>query len=339
MEIDGTWPVSRNASGFKKQQRSYVETHPPHLLSGMLRCGSCGAAMGQVSGKSGGYYGCLGGAKRACANRLLVPRKLIERCIIMALRERIADPQMLAAVLARVEENLKQLLAHVPQQIKEKRVALATEERRVANFVEFIGEGKGTRALATALGEAERRVETLRMELDLLTSTASAMFQTPPLEWIADRVRSLDATLAKDTTRSALVLREALGTITLRPLTPAVGRPYYHAETALQVLNLLQDPEDGSNSLRKWRRGNRTPVRRLRRPCPRVLRSRQVFGIPTMATLAHTRSEQRFPVDLERFWNVRSGHCFKRPIDAQHEHATLKSAGRKALGVRASLPA
>jgi hypothetical protein len=215
--------------------------------------------MGQVSGKSGGYYGCLGGAKRACTNRLLVPRKLVERRIIMVLREQIADPQMLAAVLARVEENVKQLLAHVPQQIKEKRLALATEERRVANFVEFIGEGKGTRALSTALGEAERHVETLRMELDLLTSTASTMFQAPPLEWIADRVRSLDVTLAKDTTRSALVLREALGAITLRPLTPEVGRPYYQAETALQVLNLLQDPEDRSNSLRQWRRGESNP--------------------------------------------------------------------------------
>ena len=259
MEIDGTWPVARKASGFEKQQRSYVVTHPPHLLSGMLRCGSCGAAMGQVSGKSGGYYGCLGGAKRACANRLLVPRKFVERRIIMALREQIADPQILAAVLARVEENVKQLLAHVPQQIKEKRLALATEERRVANFVEFIGDGKGTRALSTALGEAERHVETLRMELDLLTSTASTMFQAPPLEWIADRVRSLDVTLAKDTTRSALVLREALGAITLRPLTPEVGRPYYQAETALQVLNLLQDPEDRSNSLRQWRRGESNP--------------------------------------------------------------------------------
>jgi hypothetical protein len=211
--------------------------------------------MGQVSGKAGGYYGCLGGAKRACANRLLVTRKLIERRVVTALRDRIAEPQVLASVLVRVEENVKQLLAHVPQQIKEKRVALASEERRVANFVEFIGEGKGTRALTTALSEAERRVETLRAELELLTSTASAMFQAPPVEWIARRVDALAETLARDTTRSALVLREALGPITLRPLIPEVGRQYYQAKTSLQVLNLLQDPDDGSNSLRKWTRG------------------------------------------------------------------------------------
>ena len=37
-EIDGTWPKRRAATGFEVQQRSYVATHPPHLLSGMLRC-------------------------------------------------------------------------------------------------------------------------------------------------------------------------------------------------------------------------------------------------------------------------------------------------------------
>ena len=49
-------------------------------------------------------------------------------------------------------------------------MALAGEERRVANFVEFIGGGKGTCALATALSEAEGRAEALRAELDLLKS-------------------------------------------------------------------------------------------------------------------------------------------------------------------------
>jgi hypothetical protein len=132
-------------------------------------------------------------------------------------------------------------------------------ERRVANFVEFIGDGKGTQALATALGEAERRLETLRAELNLLTDAASTVFETPPLEWIARRIRSIDELLARDTTRAALALRESLGTVTLPPVGVEVGRPYYQAETALQVLNLLQDPDDGSNSLRKWRRGESNP--------------------------------------------------------------------------------
>ncbi len=263
-EIDRTWPVAQKARGFEKQQRSYVETHPPHLLSGMLRCGTCGAAMGQVSGKGGGYYGCLGATKRACTNRLLVARKVVERRVVGAVREQIESPRALADVLARVEENVRRLLAHVPQQIKEKRVALASEERRVANFIGFIGDGKGTRALATALADTEQRVEALRAELELLMSTAATTFEAPPIEWIARRVRTLDEVLARDITRSALVLREALGPVTLRPISVTVGRPYYQAETTVQVLNLLQDPDDGSNSLRKWRRGESNPRPKVR---------------------------------------------------------------------------
>jgi len=55
------------------------------------------------------------------------------------------------------------------------------------------------------------------------------------------------------------------------PVTPRVGRPYYQAETALQVLELIQDPEGGSNSLSWWRRWELNPRpgtlsrRRLRR--------------------------------------------------------------------------
>lgn len=84
-EIARTWPRRSGKRGFEGRQRSYVETHPPHLLSGALRCGVCGGAMGQVSGKGAGYYGCLGAAKHACANRLLVPRRLTERKVVDSL--------------------------------------------------------------------------------------------------------------------------------------------------------------------------------------------------------------------------------------------------------------
>lgn len=36
------------------------------------------------------------------------------------------------------------------------------EARRIASFVELIGDGEGTRALATTLTEAEQRLEALR---------------------------------------------------------------------------------------------------------------------------------------------------------------------------------
>ena len=50
-------------------------------------CGSCGAAIAQVSGKSGGYYGCLAAAKGACQNKTLVRRTLAERVVLEAVAD------------------------------------------------------------------------------------------------------------------------------------------------------------------------------------------------------------------------------------------------------------
>ena len=45
--------------------------------------------------------------------------------------------------------------------------------------------------------------------------------------------------------RSALLLRELLGPITLTPVVPAAGRPYYMARTHFDTLKLLEnlDPD------------------------------------------------------------------------------------------------
>jgi len=258
-EIDATWPQRRQGRGFEKQQRSYVSTHPPHLLSGALRCGTCGGAIGQVSGKAGGYYGCLGGAKNTCDNRLLVRRRLAEHRLLDEVARQVADPDALRYVLGRVEDEVRRLNANLPDELKLKRAALAAEERRVANFVEFIAEGKGTRALGQALEEAERKLEALSQEVGVIEAARATMFKAPPLEWIQERTRRLQPLLEQETEGSALLLRGVLGPVKLTPVAPEVGRPYYRAETAIQVLDLLQDPDDGSNSLRKWRRGESNP--------------------------------------------------------------------------------
>jgi Recombinase zinc beta ribbon domain len=62
--------------GFSAQQGSREKYFPTHLLSGAMVCGKCGATIAQVSGKGGGYYGCIGATKGACDNKLLVRRSL-----------------------------------------------------------------------------------------------------------------------------------------------------------------------------------------------------------------------------------------------------------------------
>jgi hypothetical protein len=74
----------------------------------------------------------------------------------------MSPPEPIRYVLERVQEEVRKLYAHVPETIRLEETELTAEERRLGNFIDFVGEGRGTRALAKALEESERKVEGLR---------------------------------------------------------------------------------------------------------------------------------------------------------------------------------
>jgi len=251
----------------QEDQGGRARHFPTHLLSGTMVCGKCGAAIAEVSGKGGGYYGCLGAAKGACDNKMLVRRKLTERIIVKALQEQLSEPGHIRYVLEQVEEEVRKLYSHIPETIRLKETERSTEERRLANFVEFVGEGRGSQALAKALVETERRVEALREELDSLRRSSEKVFQAPPVEWIEERLTQLKDLLERRTEQSALILRRLLGQIRLEPTRGDIGRSYYLARTSLDSLALVEpltepySSDGGSNSLRWWRRRESNPRR------------------------------------------------------------------------------
>jgi hypothetical protein len=139
--------------------------------------------------------------------------------------------------------------------------AMAAEERRIAHYIGFIGEGKSTRALGEALTSAGRKAAALLHDLQAYEASAQAVFKAPPVEWFAHRPVALHSVLEAERTRSALALRRASGPTRLVPMTPEVGKAHYQAETAIQVLNLLEAPEGGLTWLRWWTQSQ--PIRTL----------------------------------------------------------------------------
>jgi Recombinase zinc beta ribbon domain len=259
-----TWPGGNGKRGFSKEQGGRQAHFPTHLLAGSMVCGSCGATIAQVSGKSGGYYGCLAATKGACDNKTLVRRTLAEKVILGAVQKQIADPEHIAYVLHRVEEEIAKLRSDLPDTLKLKVAELTAEQRRLANFVDFVGEGRGSQALAKALVETERRVDHLADETDALRRSREKIFRPPPIEWIKDRLNNIQQVLEQRTARSAQTLRNLLGPIRLELVTPDIGRPFYRAVTTLDALALIEEPppasaEGGSNSLQRWRRRELNP--------------------------------------------------------------------------------
>jgi site-specific DNA recombinase len=301
-ETTTTWPGGKGRRGFSGQRGSKETHYPTHLLAGTMHCSNCEGTIGQVSGKAGGYYGCLRASKRACDNKVLVRRSLAESIIIGAVAKKVGDPEHLQYVLRQVEKEIEKQRSHFPEEFKMKQTELAAEERRLDNFINAIGEGNGSKALGQALSEAERRTETLRDELDGLQKAREKRFKVPSTEWIKEHIAKLQELLEKRTEQSALVLRKLLGPIRLEPVAIGAGKPFYRAFTAIDTLALVEIPLDGapvdagSSALRQWRRpeSNRHPwprcegfyrlSRRLvlvsRGPRRRALRENQPLGFP-----------------------------------------------------------
>jgi DNA invertase Pin-like site-specific DNA recombinase len=234
-----TWPGAPGQRGFSKAQGTRQEHYPTHLFSGTLQCGVCGAGIGLVAGKKGGYYGCRMRQRHGCSNAVRVQRKLLERVVVAAVQETISTPHAVHAVLRKVEEEVRKQCGDGPEKLRLKEADLGAEERRLSNFVEFVAEGRGSLALAKAIQASETRVEELKVEIASMRAVHESVFRAPPIEWVEDRLRNLRGLLEDHATPSALALRKLLGEVKLEPQYPDIGRPYYVAHTRLGVLDLL----------------------------------------------------------------------------------------------------
>ena len=186
-----------------------------------MTCGSCGSNISQVSGKNGGYYGCANARKKSCDNKVLVRRSLVEKIVINEVRKQITSPEKIQYLLEKVEADISNLYSDIPDSIRLKETELRSEEKRLANYINFIGDGNASRMLNQALLESEQKVDALQSELDSLRQARDKVFQAPPIEWIEDRLSKFNNLLELNTSESALALRELLGPIKLEAQHPA----------------------------------------------------------------------------------------------------------------------
>ena len=267
-EREGAWPVRKNSKGIK--QKSYIYSSPPHLLSGLIRCQSCKGAIVIVGGKGGGYYGCYNARRKTCDNMLAVPRKRIEHIIISELKEKILTLENLDYVYKNVEKLIASGMNEVPELIKKKKALHDKVSLELQNYLNYIKAGNLSKAVSEALKEAETKSDSLKDEIGALEFQKQKQFKAPAKEWINHRLENLHQTLSKNTSASALALKEILGTIELEPISEEkddfykimIGggfKPYYVAHTKIQTLALLDNKTKGSNWSHWWRRRESNP--------------------------------------------------------------------------------
>jgi hypothetical protein len=114
---------AKRASTTKRDHhtQSCFHSNTTHFLAGLIRCRNCNGVIVQISGKDGGYYGCYNAKRKACKNKLLVPRKWIETIIIDDLKEKFLTSENLRYIY---DESRSYFVPHTNIQI----LALLDEE-------------------------------------------------------------------------------------------------------------------------------------------------------------------------------------------------------------------
>jgi site-specific DNA recombinase len=161
-----------------------------YLLSGLMRCEGCGAAMIVSAGSTGSgrtrqqvrHYVCSGRSNRgptACSNGVRPRLDALDREVLTAIGHHIT-PAVIRAAARRAVEMIRAQNATVPNKAKQLRRELAAAEAKVANYLTAIGAG-GSRiaSLVAELAAAEARCAALREEL-------AAADSPPALEALSD---------------------------------------------------------------------------------------------------------------------------------------------------------
>ena len=163
---------------------------------------------------------------------------VLEKLILHDVKQLLSDSVNIQRVLENAAKKMQKLYSEFPNKISRKEKELASEEKKLNNFINFIGEGKGTQSLNHALIESENKIDELKNEISVLQTSHAKVIQVPPIDWIEDRLVQIQKLLEQNVSEPAMVLRKLLGPIELEPVFPESGRSCYVAHTTLETISI-----------------------------------------------------------------------------------------------------
>jgi DNA invertase Pin-like site-specific DNA recombinase len=208
--------------------------YSPYLLSGVLRCGRCGARMvaeTTVRRKGAqvyryGVYRC-GFAKTkgpaVCTHRTGYRRERLEGVLVAKFREAMR-PAMVEA-LARMT-NAR--IAAVYEGHDVRAVHLAAEIRRLegetGHLVRFLAAGGDSQAVRSDLRNREAALEGLRAEWETIKHAAALPLPEVHPAWVTAQLKRLDELMGRDPRRAKMeVLKHLDGDLEISPLLSIGG--------------------------------------------------------------------------------------------------------------------
>jgi site-specific DNA recombinase len=211
----------------------------PHLFSGLLKCGECGANL--IIATGGGThrhpkYACSRRFNRGgCENDLYIRRDDLEDMMLKNLQAKILSPEAIEYAIAEYREQLGTALKALSGDLAEMRQRKARIEADVNRLVAAVSEVGHSKAL---LNELARKENELQGITDRLLSSGQDSIEARIGEirtLIMGGIENLRDLLRKDTALARTELLKHSGEIRMTPNT-AVGHRFYVAEGTWDLL-------------------------------------------------------------------------------------------------------
>jgi hypothetical protein len=181
------------------QKPYWAQQRPRFLISGLAKCGACGASYVKINAL---LFGCAAARNRGtCGNRLNIRCDFLEGIILDGLRSRLMQPDLFKAFCQEFHSEVNRLRIGASGKAKSKRAELERIERRIGRIVELITEDDAPlRALKQELVNLEARQ--LILQHEFAVDEAPVPLIHPNLaEIYRQRVERLHGALKDPTTR------------------------------------------------------------------------------------------------------------------------------------------
>jgi DNA invertase Pin-like site-specific DNA recombinase len=162
---------------------------PRHLLSQKVVCGVCGR---HFTSRGKDYLGCMAAKNGSCGNARTIRRVTLEAQVMHLLAKQLMQPDLVSEFIAAFNQEWTRLAAEVRSQAVARQRERAALDRKIANLVDSISDGRSSPAILAKLDELEAR----RAALGQATDTPPTPALHPGIaDTYARKVESLGTTL------------------------------------------------------------------------------------------------------------------------------------------------
>ena len=243
-------------------ERARNKAREVYLLSGLIFCGKCGAALVGECGrgrtrKRYAYYECNRRGRTKECNLKTVRKDYVESLVLADIRRHIFSPEARARLREQFDAYLRERPREIEEQAKHITREIAAINRRIENILKNIEDGFGSAELVQRLRLLEEHREVLKSQLRDLEVKRDAPFSLADVEAMLDEAERI-FTDAGDRERLKQVVRLFVERVTVY-------------DEGVEIVLKIKTPPDlpgrGSDTAGSAN-GIRTRVSALRGRCP-----------------------------------------------------------------------